>query len=137
MEIRLAVAKDKKQILKYDCHIPQNKVGECIDNGLVDVLCDDDKIVGVLRYNLFWQTIPFLDLLFIDDAYRGQGWGSKMMADWEETMTRMGYPYVILSTQEDETARFFYEKIGYRRIGAFLPPEQDADEIMYLKELKK
>jgi hypothetical protein len=41
----------------------------------------------------------------------------------------------MLSTQEDETAKYFYEKLGYRRIGAFLPPEQDADEIMYLKEL--
>lgn len=137
MEIRLAVAKDKKKILKYDCHIHHNKVGECIYNGLVDVLCDDEKIVGVLRYNLFWQSIPFLDLLFIDEAYRGKGWGRKMMDEWEESMMFMGYPYVMLSTQEDETARFFYEKLGYRRIGAFLPPEQDAEELMYLKELKK
>ena len=134
--IRLAVAQDKKQILKYDCHIHHNKVGECVYNGLVYVLCDGAKIVGVLRYNLFWQSIPFLDLLFINEAYRGQGWGSKMMAEWEENMKYMGYPYVMLSTQEDETAKFFYEKIGYHRIGAFLPPEQDADEIMYLKELK-
>ena len=28
------------------------------------------------------------------------------------------------------------EKLGYRRIGAFVPPEQDADEIMYLKMLE-
>jgi ribosomal protein S18 acetylase RimI-like enzyme len=136
MEIRLAVAKDKKQILKYDCNIHHNKVGECIYNGLVDVLCDEGKIVGVLRYNLFWQSIPFLDLIYIDEAYRGQGWGTRMMADWEETMKRMGYSYVMLSTQEDETSKFFYEKIGYRRIGAFLLPEQEADELMYLKELK-
>lgn len=135
MEIRLAVANDKKQILKYDRHIHHDKVGACIDHGLVSVLCDGDKIVGVLRYNLFWQSIPFLDLIFIDEAYRSQGWGSKMMADWEATMKAMGYPDVMLSTQEDETAKFFYEKIGYRRIGSFLPPEQEADEIMYWKEL--
>ena len=134
--IRLAEAKDKKQILKHDCHIHHNRVGECIRNGLVDVLCDGDKIVGILRYNLFWQSIPFLDLIYIDEAYRGQGWGSKMMAHWENDMKTMGYPYVMLSTQENETAKFFYEKIGYRRIGAFLPPEQEADEIMYLKELQ-
>ena len=134
MEIRLAVAKDKRQILKYDCHIHHNKVGECIDNSLVYVLCDSNKIVGVLRYSLFWQSIPFLDLIYIDEAYRGQGWGSKMMAHWEKTMVPMGYPYVMLSTQEDESAKYFYEKIGYRRIGSFLPPEQEADEIMYLKE---
>ncbi len=98
MEIRLAEAKDKKQILKFDCHIHHNKVGECIHNGLVDVLCDGEKIVGMLRYNLFWQSIPFLDLIFIDEAYRGQGWGRKMMAKWENSMKAMEYPYVMLST---------------------------------------
>ena len=51
-------------------------------------------------------------------------------------MKHMGYSQGMLSTQENETARFFYEKLGYRRIGAFLPPEQEADEIMYLKALK-
>ena len=135
MEIRLAAANDKEQILKYECHIRHDRVEACIDNGLVYVLCDGERILGVLRYNLFWQSIPFVDLLFIYEAYRGQGWGNKMMADWEEIMKRMGYHYVMLSTQEDETAKFFYEKIGYRRIGAFLPPEQEADEIVYLKEL--
>ena len=135
MEIRLAVAEDKAKILQYDRHIHHNKVEECICNGLVDVLCDGEEVVGVLRYNLFWQSIPFLDLIFIDEAYRGQGWGSKMMVKWEESMKAMEYPYVMLSTQEDETAKYFYEKLGYRRIGAFLPPEQEADEIMYLKEL--
>ena len=137
MEIRFAVAEDKQEILKYDCHIHHSRVGECIGNGSVFVLCDGDKIVGVLRWNLFWQSIPFLDLIFLEEACRGQGWGSKMMAKWEDTMKAMGYPYVMLSTQEDETAKYFYEKIGYRRIGAFLPPEQEADEIMYLKELTK
>ena len=136
MEIRLAVAKDKKKILKYDNHIHHNRVGECIYNGLVTVLCDGSEIVGVLRYNLFWQSIPFLDLLYLDEAYRGKGYGKQMMEEWEESMKYMGYDYVMLSTQEDEDAKYFYEKLGYRRIGAFLPPEQDADEIMYLKELR-
>ena len=136
MEIRLAASKDKKQILKYDRHIHQSRLEACIDSGWVDVLCNGEEIVGILRYNLFWQSIPFLDLIYIDESCRGQGWGRKMMARWEENMVGMGYPYVMLSTQEDETAFIFYEKIGYRRIGAFLPPEQEADEIMYLKELK-
>lgn len=135
LQIRLAKEKDKQQILQYDGHIHPDRVGQCIQNGFVYVLCDGEKIVGILRYNLFWQTIPFLDLLFIDEACRGQGWGSRMMAHWEDAMLQAGYPHVMLSTQEDETAKFFYEKIGYRRIGAFLPPEQEAEEIMYLKEL--
>ncbi len=136
MEIRLADSKDKQKVVKYDCHIHHNKVGECIWNQLVYVLCDEEKIVGVLRYSLFWQSIPFLDLLYIDEAYRDKGYGRQMMAHWESAMQRMQYKYVMLSTQEDETAKYFYEKLGYRRIGAFRPPEQDADEIMYLKTLE-
>ena len=58
-----------------------------------------------------------------------------MMDHWEAVMQTMKYEYVMLSTQEDETVKYFYEKLGYRRIGAFLPPDQDADEIMYLKML--
>ena len=54
MEIRLADSKDKQKIIKYDNHIHHNKVGECIWNQLVYVLCDEKKIVGVLRYSLFW-----------------------------------------------------------------------------------
>ena len=135
MEIRPADRNDKQKIIKYDNHIHHNKVGECIWNQLVYVLWDEGKIVGVLRYSLFWQSIPFLDLLYIDGDYRGKGYGRQMMEHWESVMRRENYKYVMLSTQEDETAKYFYEKLGYRRIGAFLPPEQEADEIMYLKTL--
>ena len=94
-----------------------------------------DPVVGVLRYSLFWQTIPFLDLLYLDAAYRHQGFGTQMMNRWEETMKKRGYKYVMTSTQADESAWQFYEKLGYHKIGIFLPPEQTADEWMYLKRL--
>ena len=80
-------------------------------------------------------TKPFLDLLYIDEAYRGKGYGSQMMSEWEQSMKIRGYKYVMTSTQADETAWRFYEKLGYRKVGGFLPPEQDADEWIYLKQL--
>ena len=135
MEIRLAKTMDQPEIVKYDSHIPPNKVEECIRNHLVYVLWDGKNMVGILRYSLFWQSIPFLDLLYIDAAYRGRGYGRQMMERWEAEMGETRYKYVMLSTQEDETAKFFYEKLGYHAIGSFLPPEQDADEILYLEKL--
>lgn len=135
VEIRLADRKEIQKIIRYDNHIHPERMEGCIGNRQVFVLCVETEIVGVLRYSLFWQTIPFLDLLYIDEAYRGKGFGRQMMAYWEAVMQKMQCKYVMLSTQEDETAKYFYEKLGYRRIGAFLPPEQDADELMYLKTL--
>ena len=148
MIIELAQSKDKPKIAKLDSHIPPSRLGECIYNGQVYILKDDfiknggqnhrlkDPVVGVLRYSLFWQTIPFLDLLYIDDAYRHQGFGIQMIHDWEETMKICGYKYVMTSTQADESAWRFYEKLGYHKVGSFLPPEQEAEEWIYLKQLK-
>lgn len=135
MEIRIARMEDLPAIGRYDRHIPRERLEECVRMQRAHVLMDSGELVGVLRFSLFWQTIPFLDLLYLDEDYRGRGFGSRMMDDWEREMKKQGYAHAMLSTQEDETAKFFYEKLGYRRIGAFLPPEQEADELMYLKTL--
>ena len=147
MIIELAQSKDRQNIVKLDSHIHSARLDECIGNGQVYVLKDDsiknggqnrrltDPVAGVLRYSLFWQSIPFVDLLYIDEAYRGKGFGSQMMSEWEQAMKTCGYKYVMTSTQADETAWRFYEKLGYRKVGGFLPPEQDADEWIYLKQL--
>ena len=147
MIIELAQIKDKQKIAKFDSHIPSAHLCECIRNGQVYVLKDDsiknggqnhrmkDPIVGVLRYSFFWQRLPFLDLLYIDDAYRNCGFGKQMMRKWEETMSTMGYKYVMTSTQADEDAWRFYEKLGYHKVGGFFPPEQEVEEWMYIKEL--
>ncbi len=135
MEIQLAKQEDKQEIGKYDAHISRDRLEQCIRDGFVYVLRDGARIVGVLRYSLFWQSIPFLDLIYLADACRGKGYGSRMMAHWETAMAAQ-YDHVMLSTQADETAYRFYEKLGYRKIGAFLPPDQDAEEWMYLKVLK-
>ena len=135
MTITPATETDLTAITAYDRHIPRERLLGCIQRGLVTVLRSEDRILGVLRWSLFWQSLPFLDLLYLDETLRGQGWGTNMMAHWEKNMSAQGYQDVMLSTQSDETSKFFYEKLGYRRCGAFLPPDQNAEEWMYRKEL--
>ncbi len=136
MVISLARNEEKSEIKKYDSHIESNKLEECIHNQFVYVLKVENKIIGVLRYSYFWQSIPFLDLINIDLNYQKKGYGSKMMIYWENLMLTKGYKDVMLSTQEDETSKYFYEKLGYKYIGKFLPPNQDVYELMYTKKLK-
>ena len=135
MIIELARKKDMENIASLDKHIPLSQLEECIKDGRVYVLKEGDRIVGVLRYSLFWQTIPFLDLLYLDETYRNKGFGTEMMKHWEQAMSLHGYKYIMTSTQADESAWRFYEKLGYRKVGGFFPPEQDAEEWMYLKQL--
>lgn len=136
MTAEAAAGRDIGEIARLDAHIPRARLDACIRNGFVYVLRDGAApVAGVLRYSLFWQTIPFLEHLYIDAAYRGRGFGRGMMAYWEGAMRQKGYAHVMLSTQADETAQFFYEKLGYRRTGSFLPPGQEALELMYVKKL--
>ncbi len=136
--MRIGVAKPSEiaEVLRYDRHIQRERLQKALEDGLVYALYEDQTIVGVLRYSLFWQSIPFVDLLYIDGSRQRQGHGRAMMTDWEDRMRERGFDHVMLSTQADEEAKYFYEKLGYRNIGAFLPPEQEADELMYLKELR-
>ena len=136
MTIEVAKSADFSQVRNYDRHIPVERLLACIEAGQVLVLKENNSIRGILRWSLFWQTIPFVDLIFLDFAIHGQGFGTHMMEFWEDMMRKTGYSYAMTSTQEDETAWQFYEKLGYQKIGSFLPPDQEAPELIYGKPLK-
>ncbi len=69
----------------------------------------DGGIVGILRYQLFWETIPFLTLLLLKEAHRRQGFGRAAMALWESELVRAGHRMVLVSTRADESAQHFTE----------------------------
>ncbi len=136
MKLKFAQSGDVNKILKFDKHVPIQRLKECIENSMVYLLEDEcGEIKGILRYSLFWHTIPFLDLIYLDEDIRGKGFGTLMMDKWENDMQLKSYKYVMTSTQADETAWQFYEKRGYINKGGFFPPQQEAEEIIYIKEL--
>lgn len=102
------------------------------------ILKTDSVPVGVMRYNLFWDTIPFLTLIYLDPAVRGKGYGKSAMLHWEAEMHSSGFPCVMTSTQADENAQFFYRKLGYKDTGCLIlstPPIAQATEIFFIKKL--
>ena len=86
-------------------------MGECIWNQLVYVLCDEKKIVGVLRYSLFWQAIPFLDLLYIDENYQGKGYGRQLIT---YVLKKMKGEYVYVDASPYALA--IYEHLGFKKM---------------------
>ena len=84
------------------------------------VCIEDGKIIGILRYNLFWDSVPFCTLLVIDSDYRGRGFGKQLMERWERDMQSAGNGMVITSTQVDEEAQHFYRKIRYKDSGGLI-----------------
>lgn len=73
-------------------------------------------------------------LLYILEAYRGKGYGSRLVDFWEREMLKGRYKIVLTSTQSNEQAQFFYRKIGYRDCGSLLLPNEPL-EIILLKNI--
>lgn len=94
----------------------------------------DDHFIGWLRFNLFWDNIPFMNMLYFLEDYREKGYGSRLVRFWEKEMLKSSYKMVLVSTRSDEQAQFFYRKIGYTDCGSLLLPDEPS-EIIFLKYL--
>lgn len=98
------------------------------------VIRQGDDPFGWLRWGYFWDTIPFMNMLHIEAPMRGQGYGRRLVHDWEAAMRFFGVTQVMTSSQADEDAQHFFRKLGYTDRGAlFLPGE--ATEIIFFKRI--
>jgi GNAT superfamily N-acetyltransferase len=73
-------------LLKYDSHIPAVRIKEKIKSKEILIIEMAKNPIGFLRYNLFWDEHPFLNLIFILEDYRNQGFGTNLMTFWEREM---------------------------------------------------
>lgn len=104
-------------------------------NRILIMFDDDNKFLGWLRYNLFWDNIPFMNMLYFLEDSRGKGYGKEIVSFWEKEMLKKGFDFVLTSTQSNEEAQFFYRKLKYNDCGSLLLPKEPL-EIIFYKSLK-
>ncbi len=110
---------DREAWYALDKHLPESEFDEKVRRRQGYVCIEDEKIIGVLRYNLFWDNTPFCTMLFIDSDHRKKGYGMLMT-----------------STQVDEDAQHFYRKLGYKDCGGFVvdvPGYEQPMEMIMIK----
>lgn len=101
------------------------------------VIRRDDIPVGVLLYCVLWDTVPFMNLVYVREDRRGNGCGSFAIAAWEEEMKKKGYSMVMTSTQADETAQHLYRRLGYADCGgvAFVGTPLDQPFELFMRKV--
>ena len=132
--IRYADIQDLTVLGEHDKHISESELSNIVPAKRVLVMYQGDNFIGWLRFGLFWDNIPFMNMLYILDDHRGKGNGTKLVSFWEKEMAKEGYRQVLTSTQSDEQAQFFYRKIGYTECGALLLPKEPL-EMLFIKDL--
>ena len=131
MEIRYAKPSDLEMIAEYDDDVSEEVLKDAIAMKRIILLFIDGEYEGWLRFNLFWDNIPFMNLLYLSEDQRGKGYGTKMVEFWEREMADQGFGFVLTSTQSDEEAQFFYRKLGYTDRGALVLPDEPLEIIFY------
>ncbi len=122
---------------ELDSDLPDAGFDEKVRDRRGYVYVRDGKIVGVLRYNLFWDTVPFCTHLYVEEGHRMRGYGRRLMERWEKDMERQGFDMLMTSTQVDEEGQHFYRRLGYRDCGGFVmdvPGHEQPMEMILVKE---
>lgn len=138
IKIRYLEASDKQFWYSLDKHLPETEFYNKVQTKRGYILLLDDKPIGLLRYNLFWDNTPFCTMLLVDEKYQRKGYGEHLMKYWENDMKMQGYGMLLTSTQADETAQHFYRKLGYKDCGGFvidIPAYAQPMEIFFMKEI--
>lgn len=112
---------------------PDINVSNSIDSNFL--VFDNDKLIGgaigFVEYNWY-----FLDLLYIDEYYRGQDIGTKLIKEIEDFAIKENLTGIRMETW-DFQARGFYEKNGYKVFAKIEDCPPGTIDYFLKKELKK
>ena len=137
-KIRYAQMSDRDFWFTLDRHLSEAEFENKVNLKRAYVLTEDDTPVGILRYNLFWDSTPFCTLLYVDSAHQRTGCGRALMELWEADMRAQGYDLVLTSTQADESAQHFYRALGYHDCGGMImdiPGHEQPMELFLVKAI--
>ena len=132
--IRYATYNDIDFWLSLDKHISIENLKKKFKDKECLVILDNNELVGILRFNYFWDNTPFVNMLYIKNEYQRKGFGRELMLFFENEMKNNGYNEVMTSTQIDEEGKYFYSKLGYKHTGSLYLDNQ-AEELILIKEL--
>jgi ribosomal protein S18 acetylase RimI-like enzyme len=100
----------------------------------IPLLWHENRRAGALRYGFFWDEIPFMNLLWVQECLRDRGFGTGLISCWENEMRESGHEIVTTSTLSNERAQHLYCRLGYKDCSCLLMSEEPL-EILFSKRL--
>jgi len=134
IEIKTAKESHIPFLEEHDNHISKEILKRKIERDEILIMEISETCVGWLRYNLFWDEIPFMNMLYLIEEHRGKGYGKLLVKYWENMLLDKGFKIFLTSTLATEEAQHFYRKLGYTDIGGFILPFEPL-EILLMKDM--
>lgn len=95
---------------------------------------EDGKLVAGLDACMTAFKILYVSTVFVDENYRGKGYGRVLISEMEERAKLLGANTIRLDTF-DWQGKDFYEAIGYEMVGYYDNRDDGYSEYFFLKRI--
>ena len=130
MEIKVVTENDKEFVMNIDKHINDVSYANQVYTKSGYVIWERNQRIGIITHCILWDTIPFINFLFVKEEYREKGFATQAIIRWENEMKNQGYKMTLISTQVDEGAQHLYRKLGYIDCGGLVFNHTPLDQPM-------
>jgi L-amino acid N-acyltransferase YncA len=131
--VRFATPSDLPTLQQLD-HWPSERTWQ------KKIFCDEvlvlelnTRVIGLIRYEVLWTTVPFMGLIEIEEAHRGKGYSRLLLEFLKQHLREQGYVALLSSSQTDEPEpQNWHRHMGFKSNGIIENiMDDDVGEIVY------
>ena len=120
----------ESRLEKYDIKNIGYQISDNINLGIKV----NNKLIAGINATITAYKILYISTLFVDEEYRGKGFGKRLMKTLENRAIELGVNMIRLDTF-DWQGHEFYLKLGYELIGKYQNKIDNFSEYFFLKRL--
>jgi GNAT superfamily N-acetyltransferase len=124
----------RKKLIEYNMEKLPDEIKTPNEN-VSFIIKDEGKIVGGITGNMFWHHLH-IDILWVDQNARGNGYGSELLNKMEELAIEKGCRLIYLDTFSFQAPEF-YKKNGYEVFGILEDHPKGFNQYFLQKRLNK
>lgn len=133
MNIRYGQKRDLGGLIKRD-DVSEFWINRCLKFNEYVVAELESKIVGFLRYSLFWGKIPYMDMIRVDQEFQKQGIGTELFNFWQDEMQKRNFRELMTSATKDEKEpQDWHLRNGFDHVGEI---DFGEKEVFMIKRIK-
>ena len=95
---------------------------------------ENGKLIAGLDACMTAFKILYVSTVFVEEAYRRKGYGTKLMQEMEKRAKKLGANIIRLDTFNWQ-GKEFYKAIGYEMVGSYENKTEGYSEHFFLKRL--
>ncbi|RLI53129.1 MAG: hypothetical protein DRO87_12090 [Candidatus Thorarchaeota archaeon] len=116
--VRLAGPEDLEWCVVEDGHVTEKVIRQKIINDEIIVAEIDNYLIGYIRLEYLWSTIPYIGLVFVVEEYRDSGVGRRLIDFLVSFLDNRGHDFLLSSSQADEPEpQAWHRAMGFSECG--------------------